>query len=167
MMVGQILSISRFDCGWLSFQGMNVDLIAPRNSSSPSQRPDSYRLVLSVASEQDREAIYRLRHEVYARELGQHATNPSGKLRDALDDWNIYLVAKIAGQIAGFISLTPPAAHSRGLGGAPVSDPARWWRPGSRRVGDRRSTGAAATTRECTAPPGGAGYSIDKYVARE
>jgi histidinol-phosphate/aromatic aminotransferase/cobyric acid decarboxylase-like protein/GNAT superfamily N-acetyltransferase len=79
-------------------------------------------MVLSVASEQDREAIYRLRHEVYARELGQHATNPSGKLQDALDDWNVYLVAKIAGQIAGFISLTPP---------------------------------------------GRAGYSIDKYVARE
>ncbi len=83
--------------------------------------PDNGRLVLSVAETNDREVIYRLRHEVYARELGQHAANPTRCLRDALDDSNIYLVAKVAGQIAGFISLTPP---------------------------------------------GGAGYSIDKYVAR-
>jgi histidinol-phosphate/aromatic aminotransferase/cobyric acid decarboxylase-like protein/GNAT superfamily N-acetyltransferase len=65
--------------------------------------------VLSVATEAERQAIYRLRHEVYSRELGQHDTNPAGSLRDALDAWNIYLVAKIGGQLAGFISVTPPA----------------------------------------------------------
>src|SRR5207249_8507406 len=69
--------------------------------------------VLSLATQADRDTIYRLRHEVYARELAQHAATPAGSLRDALDDWNIYLVAKIAGQIAGFISLTPPFAGKR------------------------------------------------------
>src|SRR6266849_5057424 len=84
-------------------------LIAP----SPGQSARSLvnlPFVLSLATEADREAIYRLRHEVYARELGQHAATPVGSLRDALDDWNLYLVAKIAGQITGFISLTPPSA---------------------------------------------------------
>lgn len=66
------------------------------------------RFTLAPATEQDREIIYRLRHEVYARELGQHAENVFRRLRDPLDDWNIYLVAKIGGEITGFISLTPP-----------------------------------------------------------
>ena len=46
-------------------------------------------LTVSVATHADREAIYRLRHEVYARELGQHAANQAAKLKDALDGWNI------------------------------------------------------------------------------
>jgi len=87
-------------------------LIAP----SPGQSARSLvnlPFVLSLATQADREEIYRLRHEVYARELGQHAATPAGSLRDALDDWNIYLVAKFADQIAGFISLTPPCAGQR------------------------------------------------------
>src|ERR1044071_7678928 len=67
--------------------------------------------VLSVATESDREVIYRMRHEVYARELGQHATTPAGSLRDALDDWNVYLVAKFDNLFAVFISLPPPSAE--------------------------------------------------------
>ena len=81
------------------------------NASSPGQRIRSLETLpfaLSLATEADREEIYRLRHEVYARELAQHAAAPAGSLRDPLDDWNVYLVAKIADQIAGFISLTPP-----------------------------------------------------------
>lgn len=108
MMPGQILSISAHQKGGLTLRGMKIDSIAPRHSLKFSQAPDSYRVTLSVAGEQDREAIYRLRHEVYAHELRQHETNPSGRLQDRLDDGNVYLVAKIAGQIAGFISLTPP-----------------------------------------------------------
>ena len=69
---------------------------------------------LSVATDEDRETIYRLRHDVYAYELGQHAVNGDGSLADALDAWNIYLVVKVGRDIAGFISLTPPgsAAYS-------------------------------------------------------
>lgn len=65
-------------------------------------------LELRLATETDREAIYRLRHEVYAREIGQHAVNHDERLIDNLDDTNIYLVAGCGGEIAGFISLTPP-----------------------------------------------------------
>ena len=69
---------------------------------------------LSLATKEDRETIYCLRHEVYARELGQHAVNGNGSLADALDAWNIYLVAKVGREIGGFISITPPghAAYS-------------------------------------------------------
>ena len=60
------------------------------------------------AGARDREAIYRLRHEVYARELGQHPIQPGGILNDPLDAFNTYLIAERHGEIAGFISITPP-----------------------------------------------------------
>jgi GNAT superfamily N-acetyltransferase len=65
---------------------------------------------LRLATESDREIIYRLRHEVYALEIGQHAANPDERLTDNLDEANIYLVAGCDDGIAGFISLTPPEA---------------------------------------------------------
>lgn len=68
------------------------------------------RFTLALAGETERQAIYRVRHEVYARELGQHRVNASGRLLDPLDDCNVYLVAKVDGEIAGFISVTPPSA---------------------------------------------------------
>src|SRR6266581_392964 len=90
---------------------MNVETLAPQ-PSSPSDQPISQaRINLSVATDADREALYRLRHEVYARELRQHLVNSAGCLRDALDESNIYLIAKVDGQIAGFISITLPGPH--------------------------------------------------------
>jgi histidinol-phosphate/aromatic aminotransferase/cobyric acid decarboxylase-like protein len=77
---------------------------------------------LRIAGEGDREEIYAIRHRVYASELGQHAENAGGRLTDALDGANVYLVATIDGEMAGFVSVTPP---------------------------------------------GEAGYSIDKYFARD
>src|SRR5438309_10752570 len=56
----------------------------------------------------DRENIYRLRHEIYARELAQHEVQHHGNLRDPLDTFNTYVVAVWRGKIAGFISITPP-----------------------------------------------------------
>ena len=50
-------------------------------------------IVLRLATATDREEIYRLRHAIYARELGQHAANADGRLSDALDEFNVYLVA--------------------------------------------------------------------------
>ena len=70
------------------------------------------RVALEIASEADRLAIYRMRHDVYAREIGQHAVNEAKLLSDALDGVNVYLVAKIGTEIVGFVSLTPPAAGS-------------------------------------------------------
>jgi histidinol-phosphate/aromatic aminotransferase/cobyric acid decarboxylase-like protein/GNAT superfamily N-acetyltransferase len=66
--------------------------------------------VLGLADAEDREEIFRLRHEIYARELGQHAVNRAGSLRDQLDAVNLYLTARCGGEIAGFISITPPRA---------------------------------------------------------
>src|SRR3954453_329692 len=66
------------------------------------------KLSISVADDLERNEIYRLRHEVYARELGQHAVNAAGCVRDGLDDLNTYIVAKNGNAIAGFISITSP-----------------------------------------------------------
>lgn len=63
---------------------------------------------LSLASARDRDAIYAIRHQVYARELGQHTPNATGRLTDPLDATNVYLVAKTGDTIAGFVSITPP-----------------------------------------------------------
>ncbi|WP_348263300.1 histidinol-phosphate transaminase [Telmatobacter sp. DSM 110680] len=65
-------------------------------------------VAIELATQADRPSIYRMRHEVYATELGQHAVQPTAMLSDALDDGNIYIVAKVRSQLAGFISVTPP-----------------------------------------------------------
>lgn len=92
----------------------------PTSIVHPSRRPAQVfpfpqaeaSFVLGLADAEDREEIFRLRHEIYARELGQHAVNRTGSLRDSLDAVNIYLTARCAGEIAGFISITPPTAPS-------------------------------------------------------
>src|SRR5215213_7345535 len=72
-------------------------------------RPGSNgRCVVEIASPTQREAIYRMRHSIYATELGQHAENADGALRDALDERNVYIVAALDGEVAGFVSVTPP-----------------------------------------------------------
>lgn len=76
--------------------------------SAMTLQQTSKRLTISVAEAAERKAIYQVRHEVYARELGQHGTNSSGCLRDSLDERNLYLVVKAQDEIAGFISITPP-----------------------------------------------------------
>jgi len=43
------------------------------------------RFSLSIAGDEDRTHIYRIRHAVYARELHQHSENERGELTDALD----------------------------------------------------------------------------------
>ncbi|WP_211245598.1 aminotransferase class I/II-fold pyridoxal phosphate-dependent enzyme [Actinomadura oligospora] len=67
-------------------------------------------LELRLSTEEDHEWIRRLRHEVYARELGQHSPNATGMLTDELDGSNVYIVAVRQGEPAGFISVTPPWA---------------------------------------------------------
>ena len=64
----------------------------------------STKIVLSLADERDREAIYSIRHQVYAQELKQHPPNGQGRLTDTLDEINTYLVAKRDGEIAGFVA---------------------------------------------------------------
>ena len=67
-------------------------------------------ITLRLADDQDRDAIYRLRHDIYAEELHQHAANKTHTLMDALDLSNLYIVAYADQELAGFISLTPPEA---------------------------------------------------------
>jgi GNAT superfamily N-acetyltransferase len=69
------------------------------------------RLRISLASPGDRDAIFRLRHAVYARELGQHPENDAGLLRDELDEFNTSIVAAHEDGLAGFISITPPGGR--------------------------------------------------------
>jgi histidinol-phosphate/aromatic aminotransferase/cobyric acid decarboxylase-like protein/GNAT superfamily N-acetyltransferase len=69
---------------------------------------DTPRIRISLATDRERARIYELRHDVYARELGQHPCNDIGVLTDPLDAYNLYLVAWQDGEIAGFVSLTPP-----------------------------------------------------------
>ncbi|NBU08543.1 MAG: aminotransferase class I/II-fold pyridoxal phosphate-dependent enzyme [Proteobacteria bacterium] len=90
---------------------MKTALLAPSRVRTLSS-PDRNRIQLAPATERDRETIYRIRHEVFAHELGQHSPNSAALLRDALDDFNLYLVAKVAGEVAAFVSLTPPSAPS-------------------------------------------------------
>ena len=65
---------------------------------------------ISIAGPMDRPAIYRMRHNVYAEELAQHKTNPEQMLSDPLDECNAYVTAHIDGELAGFISITPPSS---------------------------------------------------------
>src|SRR3954470_3922147 len=71
-----------------------------------------FQITLGMANQDDRELIYRIRHAVYARELRQHHPDPAGRLTDVCDHWNSYLVAKVANEISGFISITPPGQRS-------------------------------------------------------
>jgi hypothetical protein len=78
---------------------------AARNSISNPLPPQTR---ISVACDSDRDSIYALRHEVYAEELRQHPTASNRMLSDSLDAFNEYIVASIDGQLAGFVSITPP-----------------------------------------------------------
>jgi len=69
-------------------------------------------ITVSIGGERDRAAIYAIRHDVYARQLGQHPECAAGALTDALDAFNVYIVARCAGAIAGFVSITPPDRNS-------------------------------------------------------
>jgi len=88
---------------------VNVAL-SRRPVESARRRPR--RLVIALAADADRAAIYRMRHDVYARELGQHPENSAGELRDALDAFNVYVVARRGRRVVGFVSVTPPG-HGR------------------------------------------------------
>lgn len=76
------------------------------------KRPSNHEVILRPGTHIDRPAIYRIRHEIYASELGQHPENHNDELRDPLDAFNRYIVAESAGEIVGFVSLTPPGHQS-------------------------------------------------------
>lgn len=83
-----------------------------QRASTPAVAKTVKRLSLTLATADDRKEIYRIRHQVFASELGQHAVHPSGQLCDALDGFNSYIIARVAGQMVGFVSITPPGGDS-------------------------------------------------------
>jgi histidinol-phosphate/aromatic aminotransferase/cobyric acid decarboxylase-like protein/GNAT superfamily N-acetyltransferase len=95
-----------------SVAAMKTFLAPPKDTqviTHSAGTPCPARYVLALASESDRELIYRHRHEVYGRELGQHQLNANARLCDPLDDYNHYLLVRTdSNDIAGFISITPP-----------------------------------------------------------
>jgi histidinol-phosphate/aromatic aminotransferase/cobyric acid decarboxylase-like protein/GNAT superfamily N-acetyltransferase len=73
---------------------------------------DGVRFRIALAGEEDREKIYRIRHRVYAEELGQHPCNSECLLSDRIDSWNLYIAGSSCGMLLGFISITPPGSPS-------------------------------------------------------
>ncbi|MFO6453924.1 MULTISPECIES: aminotransferase class I/II-fold pyridoxal phosphate-dependent enzyme [unclassified Aeromicrobium] len=72
-------------------------------------------LTIRTATPEDVSWALALRHRVYAEELGQHPTNADGRLTDALDGDNVYLVAARGDEPVGFVSVTPPWVGRFGL----------------------------------------------------
>lgn len=91
---------------------MNTALVHP---TAPRRRETAARFSLELADASDRGQLARLRHDVYAQELGQHTPSATGRLGDALDPHVFNLVARIDDTIAGFVSITPPSAPSLSL----------------------------------------------------
>ena len=82
-----------------------VSSLLSNSVASPYAIP---KIEIGLADPTDRPAIYRLRHQIYALELGRHQPNSSQRLTDALDHYNVYLKASMDGRIVGFVSITPP-----------------------------------------------------------
>lgn len=82
------------------------------NATNTRAQAGHQRFTMALATEAERERIYQFRHDVYARELGQHLTNDSRRLSDALDAENVYLVARVGDELAGFVSITMPGQGS-------------------------------------------------------
>jgi histidinol-phosphate/aromatic aminotransferase/cobyric acid decarboxylase-like protein len=74
----------------------------------PSWPAGPHGLRIAIATASDRDQIYRIRHDVYAVELGQHHEDATGRLTDALDPINEYVAASIGSRVVGFVSITPP-----------------------------------------------------------
>ncbi|MEO6183299.1 MAG: GNAT family N-acetyltransferase [Verrucomicrobiota bacterium] len=89
---------------------MKSPLLESRASFLKVKQKVCARITISLATDQDREIIFQLRHQVYARELGQHQENSTERLTDSLDSDNVYLVASLGNKIVGFISITPPTS---------------------------------------------------------
>lgn len=86
--------------------------VQPALAVAPAPGKNGHRLTVRLATPQDRDTIYRLRHEIYARELHQHHANEAGRLTDALDAFNLYLVIAEGDAVVGFVSITPPGSPS-------------------------------------------------------
>ena len=72
-------------------------------------------LSIDTATDADREVVERLRHEVYAVELGHYPVQPDGVLREQSWADTVYLAVRDGGGVAGFVAITPPWAPRFGI----------------------------------------------------
>ncbi len=80
-----------------------------------SDHPNASRAVtvgvqVRSANSEDRSEIFRLRHEVYAVELGHHPVNADGSIDDSPEVQTEFLVAESGGKVVGFIGVTAPTS---------------------------------------------------------
>lgn len=68
------------------------------------------KLKLSLATTIHRDDIDRIRHTVYAEELGQFMQTANSLLRDRPDVESVYITAVYQGELVGFVGITPPAS---------------------------------------------------------
>jgi histidinol-phosphate/aromatic aminotransferase/cobyric acid decarboxylase-like protein len=66
------------------------------------------RIKISLAGAKDMGAVYRLRHEVYAEEIGQYTSTDDGILLDAPDLSCTYVIATLNDELVGMVGITPP-----------------------------------------------------------
>lgn len=105
-------------------------------------------IAMDWADSEEREEIYQHRHSVYAVELGQFERRVDGLLRDAIDDENEYIVARVGQRLAGYISITSPGATRYSL--EKYVPRARWPVADLRRVFEIRLLTVAAHRRRRT-----------------
>ena len=79
---------------------------------APTRR-HGQRFEIALASAAQRESIYRMRHAIYASELGQHDVSSTGRLADALDTFNHYLVLTRDERVIGFVIADPAYYEAR------------------------------------------------------
>jgi histidinol-phosphate/aromatic aminotransferase/cobyric acid decarboxylase-like protein len=72
-------------------------------------------ILIRLSSDDDRARVATMRHEVYASELGQYPTNDEGTIVDAGPQEWVEILAEMDGELAGFVRVTPPTAHSYSL----------------------------------------------------
>jgi histidinol-phosphate/aromatic aminotransferase/cobyric acid decarboxylase-like protein/predicted GNAT family N-acyltransferase len=82
----------------------------PSRSKGVSTTTHTLGLRIRPGTTADLDAIYTLRHDVYAVELGQHLANREGRLDDAADVSTEFLVAERGGALIGFIGVTSPTS---------------------------------------------------------
>jgi histidinol-phosphate/aromatic aminotransferase/cobyric acid decarboxylase-like protein len=70
----------------------------------------SNKLKLSLATAAHHDDIARIRHDVYAAELGQFKRSPDGFLHDRPEVESLYITATVGDDLVGFIGITPPAS---------------------------------------------------------
>ncbi len=95
---------------------MRAALQTPTNRKTTRSPKQPSRIAIRYAAPADHEAIFRLRHAVYARELQQYAANETGQLPDAAVDSSRFILAcDEQGDLLGFVAVTPPTATRYGL----------------------------------------------------